>query len=182
MYDLSKLNKQGEDTKEWFKKEISSLRTGRATPALVDGVVVSSYGARTPLKQLASIGVEDAKTIRITPWDTSVLKDIEQAISASDLGAQPIADKQSIRITLPELTEERRTVLTKLLSEKLEKAKITLRQERDVIWKDVQEKERAGEISEDEKFRLKDELQKIIDTASKDLDEIAGAKKKEIAS
>ena len=182
MYDLSKLNKQGEDTKEWFKKEISSLRTGRATPALVDGVIVNSYGARTPLKQLASISVEDARTIRITPWDTGVLKDIEQAISASDLGAQPIADKQSIRIALPDLTEERRNSLTKLLSEKLEKAKITLRQERDGIWKDIQEKERAGEISEDEKFRLKDELQKIIDEASKNLSEISDAKKKEISS
>ncbi|MBU3925802.1 ribosome recycling factor, partial [Patescibacteria group bacterium] len=163
-----------------FKKETVSLRTGRATPALVENIMVDSYGARTPLKHVASIATEDARTIRITPWDAGILKGIEQAISASSLGIQPIADKQSIRISLPELTEERRKSLIKLLGEKLEESRISLRLKREEVWKDIQEKEKNGEMSEDDKFRFKDELQKIIDKISLDLEEITRNKEKEI--
>lgn len=163
-----------------MKKETSSLRTGRATPALVENIMVDSYGTRVPLKHVASIAAEDARTIRITPWDTGVLKNIEYSISASNLGIQPIADNQSIRISLPELTEERRKSLIKLLNEKLEEARVSLKLKREEEWKDIQEKERAGEISEDDKFRYKEELQKIIDKVSTDLEEIAKNKEKEI--
>lgn len=163
-----------------MKKETSSLRTGRATPALVENIMVDSYGTRTPLKHIASIAAEDARTIRITPWDAGVLKNIEHSISISNLGIQPIADKQSIRISLPELTEERRKSLIKLLNEKLEEARVSLKLKREEEWKDIQEKERSGEISEDDKFRYKEELQKIIDKVSTDLEEIAKNKEKEI--
>ena len=95
---------------------------------------------------MAAISVEDARTLRITPWDVSVIKNIESAISASNLGVQPIADKQSIRISVPGLTEERRKALVKTVSAKLEEARISMRQERDKVWKDIQEGERAGEI------------------------------------
>ncbi|MBI4691904.1 MAG: ribosome recycling factor [Candidatus Terrybacteria bacterium] len=179
-YNFSKIKNKAEEIKNHFKNEISSLRTGRATPALVENIFIDSYGTRTALKHLTSISVEDAKTLRITPWDASILKNIETAISVSNLGIQPIADKQSIRLTLPELSEERRNSLLKLLSEKLQEVKISLRRERDDVWKDIQEKERGGEISEDDKFRFKDDLQKIIDKTTEELEEIAKRKESEI--
>ena len=181
-YDFSRIKSKTEETKNWFKTEISSLRTGRANPAVVENILVDSYGSKMPLKHVAAISVDDARTLRVTPWDASILKNIESAVSASNLGIQPIADKQSIRITLPELSEERRNSLLKILREKLEEARITMRKERDEVWKDIQEKERNGEIPEDDKFRFKDELQKIIDRGVEELEEIAGKKEQEIKS
>lgn len=179
-YNFSQIKKEAGEVKEWFKKECSVLRTGRATPALVENLLIESYGARTPLKHIAAIGIEDAKTIRISPWDTSSLKDIEKAISSSNLGVQPIADKDSIRIRLPDLTEERRASLVKILYEKLEEAKVSLKLKRDEVWKDIQEKQRESEITEDEKYRYKDDLQKIIDETVEGLEEMAEGKKEEI--
>lgn len=179
-YDFSKIKTKNETVKDWLKKELGGLRTGRATPALVDGILVDSYGSKTPLKHVAAISVEDAKTIKITPWDHSLFKNIEHAIVGSPLGIQPIADKESIRITLPQLTEERRRSLLKILSEKIEEAKISFRQIRDEAWHDIQEKQKNGEISEDDKFRFKNELQKIIDGAGAEIDSIGELKEKEI--
>jgi len=181
-YDFSKLKSEGERIKDRFKQEVASLRTGRANPVMVEDLLVESYGAKTPLKHLAAIGAEDARTLRITPWDASVVKDIESAIIASNLGVQPIADKQSIRISMPALTEDRRKALVKTLSAKLEESRISLRQERDKIWKDIQDKEKNGEIPEDYKFRFKDELQKNIDKISAELEEMAKKKEQEIMS
>jgi len=181
MYDFSKIKNETEKIKNHFKNEIASLRTGRATPALVENIFIDSYGTRTALKHLASISVEDAKTLRITPWDFSILKNIESALGGSNLGIQPIVDKQSIRLILPELSEERRNSLLKLLSGKFQEVKISLRIERDEVWKDIQEKERKGEISEDDKFRFKDELQKIIDKATEELGDIVKRKELEIS-
>jgi ribosome recycling factor len=182
MYDFSKIKERGEETKEWLKKETASLRAGRATPALVEDILVDSYGVKTPLKHVASISVEDARTLRIAPWDASVLVEIEKAISNSSLGVQPIADEKTVRIALPELTEERRTSLIKLLNEKMEKSKITIRQERDEVRKDIQTKEKDGEISEDEKYRFEEELQKLVDGINKDFEDIAKRKEEEIRS
>ncbi len=179
-YNFSQIKKEAEEVKEWFKKECSVLRTGRATPALVENLLVESYGSRTPLKHIAAIGVEDAKTLRISPWDSSSIKDIEKAITVSNLGVQPIADKDSVRIRLPDLTEERRSSLVKILYEKLEEAKISLKLKRDEVWKDIQEKQREAEITEDEKYRYKDDLQKIIDEAVEGLEEMAERKEEEI--
>lgn len=181
-YNFSQLKENGGKIKEWFKKEIVSLRTGRATPALVEGLLVESYGARSPLQHVAAINVEDARTIRITPWDATVLKSIEQAIVASSLGVQPIADGQSVRITLPNLTEDRRKMLSKTVAEKLEEAKISIRKERDEIWKDIQVKEKEGELTEDDKFSLKEEMQKNIDALMAELEGVAEKKEEEIMS
>ncbi|MCX6731662.1 MAG: ribosome-recycling factor [Candidatus Parcubacteria bacterium] len=179
-YDFSKIKNKSEEVKNHLKKEVSSLHSSRANPALVEDIMVDSYGTKMPVKHVATISVEDARTLRITPWDISVLKNIEIALSGSNLGGQPIADKQSIRIALPELSEERRKAIIKVLSEKLEEAKISLRQERDEVWKDIQEKERKGEIPEDDKFRFKEELQKMIDKVNEELEEVAERKKQEI--
>ena len=181
-YDFSKIKNEGERVRERFKQEMAALRTGRASPALVENLLVESYGEKTPLKHIASITAEDAKTLRISPWDASALKDIESAISNSNLGVQPIADKQSVRVSLPGLTEDRRKALVKTLSAKQEEAKISLRQSRDHVWKDIQEKEKNGEIPEDYKFRFKDELQKMVDKISDDLEEMAKKKEQEIMS
>ncbi len=182
LYNFSAIKDKSEDIKKKFQNEISSLRAGRPSPGLVENVLVESYGSKMPLKHVASINIEDAKSLRITPWDASILKNIESAIAGSNLNVQPISDKQSIRITLPELSEERRKALIKILSEKLEEAKIALRRERDEVWKDIQEKERKGEIPEDDKFRFKDDLQEIIDKTTEELEEISGRKEKEITN
>lgn len=180
MYDLTKFKQHIEKTENWFKEEITLLRTGRATPALVENIKVDAYGSKTPLKNIASVSVEDARTLRVKPWEISMIIPIEQGISSSNLGVQAISDKDIVRVIFPDLTEERRKSLIRLLNEKVEEAKISLRKEREDIWKDIQAKERESEISEDDKFRLKDDLQKMIDDASKKLKELAEKKEEEI--
>ena len=180
MYNFLRLKKNLEKIKERFQEEIVSLRTGRATPDLVNKIMVDCYGSNDLLEHLASIVVEDAKTIRIQPWDKSTVLSIEQGIERSNLGLRPVIDKESLRISLPELTSERRKDLLKILKDKLEDAKIAARKTRDEIWSDIQSKEREGDITEDEKFRLKDEMQKIVDDANGELGRIAEKKEKEI--
>ncbi len=118
---------------DFFKKDISSLRTGRANPAMLDGVVVDAYGAKTALVGLASISVPEARSIVISPWDKNIAKDIEKAIVAADLGINPVNEGDKIRLVVPQLTEENRKELVKKLSEKMETARIALRQIRDQI-------------------------------------------------
>ncbi len=179
-YDLSPVKKKLPEVKEWLKKELSLLRTGRASPALLDGISVDYYGAKQPLKHLGAISAEDARTLRIKPWDASLIHQIEQEIRYSDLGLQPSAEKDSLRIIFPELTQERRKALLKITGEKLEQARISLRKLRDEHWRAIQDQEREGNISEDDKFRHKDELQKMIDSMTKELEQMALAKEKEI--
>lgn len=179
-YDFSSLEKGLDEAKEWLKKELSLLRTGRASPTLLDNISVDYYGAKTPLKHIGTITTEDARTLRFKPWDVSMIHQIEQEIRYSNLRLQAIADKDSLRIIFPELTQERRKALLKVVSEKLEDARISMRQIRDEYWKDIQDKEREGKLTEDDKYRLKDDLQKIIDKTAKVLEEIAFSKEKEI--
>ncbi|HEY4510416.1 MAG TPA: ribosome recycling factor [Candidatus Paceibacterota bacterium] len=181
-YDFKSLEAKGGEMKLWLVNEFGVLRTGRATPAILDSILVDSYGVKTPLKHVASISIDDPKTLRVTPWDASILKSIETAISLSNIGVQPIADKNSVRIRLPDLTEERRKMLLKVVSEKLEDAKVSLRKERDEVWKNIQEGEKEGKISEDDKFRFKDELQKIIDKLTAELHDLSEKKKLEIGN
>ncbi len=180
MYDFTKFKNKAADTEEWFRGEIALLRTNRATPALVENMKVDYYGTKSPLKSVASISVEDARTLVVKPWDTDSIMPVEQAIRSSDLGVQAIVEKDMVRVIFPELTEERRKSLLKILSDKLEEARVSLRGEREEIWRDIQEKEKEGEISEDEKFRYKDELQKMIDESNKKLQDIADKKETEI--
>jgi ribosome recycling factor len=156
------------------------LRTGRATPALVENIKVDYYGAKNLLKAMASITVDDARTLRIKPWDIDAISQIEQAIRSSELGVQAIAEKDIIRVIFPEITDESRKALLKILAEKLEEARISLRREREEVWRDIQDKEKEGDISEDDKYRYKDELQNFIDAAVKKLDKITSNKEKEI--
>lgn len=179
-YDFLNFEQEIKKAVEWFVHEIVSLRTGRANPALVEDIEIESYGSKMPLKHVAAISVEDARTLSIKPWDKSNIQPIESAVRSSNLGIQPIVDKDIIRIILPELTEERRISLKKMLKEKLEQAKVSARRARDDSWNDIQAKEREGAISEDDKFRLKDALQNKIDEAYKKLEEISAKKEVEI--
>ena len=165
---------------EWMQKELSQVRTGRATPALLDSVSIESYGSRMQLTHVAAITIEDAKTLRVSPWDKGQMKDIESAIQAANLGVTAVSDGAGIRVSFPDVTAERRKMLLKLVNEKTEEAKIALRGEREETWNDIQKKEKSGEVTEDDKFRLKDELQKLIDEAQRQLFALAEKKQTEI--
>ena len=181
-YDFNKLESGIAGAKEWLAREYTGLRTGRATPAILDSVHVSAYGSMQPLKHLATISVEDARTLRVQPFDSSVLKDVERAISAADLGLGMVPDQSSIRITFPDLTSERRAELVKVAKGKLEEARARIRMARDECWKDIQEQEKEGGMGEDEKFRLKDEMQKKVDAGNEALENTFNSKEKEMTS
>lgn len=181
-YDLKPFEQKAAGAREWLLREYQGLRTGRASPAILDGILVSAYGSTMPLKQVGNIGVEDARTLRIQPYDASLVKDIERAIAAADLGVGTSSDGSSVRVTFPDLTGERRQEFIKIAKQKLEEARTTLRLARDEVWKEIQEKERKSELTEDDKYSLKDELQKKIDKANEDLEGAFEKKEKEMTS
>lgn len=181
-YDFSNLKQKVKDTEDWLKDEYAGIRTGRATPALLDNIRVDSYGSLLPINQVATVSVEDARTLRVTPYDVSAVKEIEKAITNSNLGVSVATDEKGTRLFFPELTSEGREALLKLVKEKLEHARVSLRTERDHTWEDIQKKEKDKEISEDDKFRYKDEMQKVIGEGNKELDAIVEKKEKEILS
>jgi ribosome recycling factor len=181
-YDFKPFEAQIKNIQEKLAKELGSVRTGRATPAVLDGVMIESYGTRMGLAQVANIGVEDARTLRITPWDMSNAKEIEKAITVANLGLSVGTDERGVRVSFPELTGERRTQLLKVAKEKVEEARVALRAARDHVWNDIQKKEKDGAMSEDDKFRAKDEMQKRVDASGKQFDEALARKEKEIAS
>jgi len=180
MYNFSKLEQESNKIIEWYSGEIAKLRTGRASPQIVEDVKVDYYGQISALKTIASISVQDAKTLLIKPWDKNAIPSIEKAVIQSNIGINPVADKDHIRLILPELTGERREILVKNIKEKLEEARVSLRKIRSDVWEDIQEREKAKEISEDDKFRLKNDLQKKIDDFQKRLEDSADRKIEEI--
>ena len=165
---------------EHLKTEIASLRTGRASPALVEDLEVDYYGTKTPLKAVAAISSPDPKQILIQPWDKNAVQPIERAIQSSSLGLNPITDKDSIRLSISPLTEERRRELTKILGKHLEEARIQVRREREEMLKGIDAKEKAKQISEDEKFRQSKEAQKVVDEINKKIEDMGKAKEKEV--
>ena len=179
-YDFSHLKTKIKDTEEWLKRELSAIRTGRANMAVLDTLQVEAYGSYMPVNQLANISVEDPRTVRIAPWDMSVSKAIEKAITVSNLGLSTSVDDKGIRLFFPELTGERRTMLVKVVKEKLEEARITLRKEREASWDDIQKKEEEGLLSEDEKFRGKEDMQKLIDEGNRKFEELFAKKEQEV--
>jgi len=180
-YDFSKLKTDIKETEEWLARELSGVRTGRATPTLLDGVKPEAYGTRTPIRELANISVEDARTIRIVPWDKELLKAIEKGITDADLGISVSTDDQGLRIAFPELTGERRVQLSKIAGEKTEQAKVTLRGHRTDAIKALDAAEKEGGMGKDEIARLKTEVQKFIDTSNEELASVLKRKEEEIA-
>jgi len=181
-YDFSPLKTKIADTEAWLKKEYQGIRTGRAAPALLDNVAVDAYGSKMHMSQIGSVAVEDARTLRVSVWDASLVKAVEKAITDASLGVSVSSDETSVRVSFPELTSERRDQLIKLAKAKLEEARVTLRGERDEIWSDIQAKEKEGELTEDEKFRHKDEMQKLVDAGNKTLEDLAAKKEAEITA
>ena len=179
-YNFTKFNKEAAEIETWLAKELSGIRTSRATPAILDGVMVESYGSKMPIRELAGISVEDPKTLRITPWDQSQAKEIEKAIALSNLGLSVAVDERGVRVIFPDLTSERRASLIKISKQKLEEARVSMRKLRDYTLSDIQRIEKAGGMGEDERFRLKNELQKLVDAANKKLLECAERKEKEL--
>ena len=179
---VEKTKPEFEKAIEFFAKESSKIRTGQASPSLVEDVMVEMYGQKMPLKQLAAISVPERRQIAIQPWDKSHLGPIEKALQQSSLGTSPVVDKDVVRVYLPTLTQEYRQQLGKLLGEKAEDAKKIIRKWREEAWNEIQEKTRKREIREDDKFKGKEELQKLVDEYNKKIDELAERKKKEIES
>jgi ribosome recycling factor len=181
-YDFKNVDTKLKAAEEWLKKEYGGLRTGRATPAILDGVQISAYGSMMPLKQVGNLSIEDARSIRITAYDASLIKDIEKGITAANLGVGTSSDGNSVRVTFPELTGERRTELVKLAKGKLEEARTSVRLARDESWKEIQEREREGTLTEDDKFALKEDLQERVDKTNGVLEDAFKAKEKEMTS
>jgi len=162
------------------KNAFNSLRTGRATPALLDKVQVDYYGTLTPVNQLANITVPEARLILIQPWDKSVLTEIEKAIMKSDLGINPASDGEVIRLTIPPLTEERRIELVKLVKKKAEDGRVAIRNVRREANDDIKSTQKEGLISEDELKKAQDRVQKLTDRYIKEVEGLLAEKEKDI--
>ena len=163
-----------------FEKELNTLRTSRANPSMLDNILVDAYGSRTPLNQLGNISVQDASTITIQVWDSSLIKSIEDAISESNLGINPQTDGQLIRLPIPKLSEERRIEIIKIASEFAENSKVAIRNiRRDFIEVSKNEKKELN-LSEDELKRKLSEIQKITDNNIEKIDKILESKKTDI--
>ncbi|MFH1822780.1 MAG: ribosome-recycling factor, partial [Patescibacteria group bacterium] len=175
-------NKQDSFTKtiDFFKKDIASLRVGRVNANLIDGVQVDAYGVKSHINTIANININDAKSLAIIPWDKNIIKSVEKAIVEADLGLGVINEGDKIRITVPDMTEETRKELVKKLNEKLEKARINIRQVRDEIKDSIEKDEEAKLISEDDKFRFIKELDEEIKNKNDEIKEMRDKKEEEI--
>jgi len=160
--------------------ELRTLHTGKASTVLVESVLIDYYGTKVPLKQLAQITTPQANQIVIIPWDKAALKDIETSIRNSDLGINPVAESNQIRLILLPLSEERRRELTKVIHSKSEQAKISIRNIRREVWDEIQKMEKNSQITEDDKYQGKEDLDKIIEEYNSKIDKIAETKTAEI--
>lgn len=178
MYDLQSFKTQAKNAEEWLQKEYSQIHTGRAAPALLDGVMVEAYGSVQPLKNVASINIEDPKTLRVAPWDKGQIRDIEKALYASDLGFSVAVDDAGIRVIIPALTTETRQKLVKIAKDKLEDGRINIRKSRENILNDL----KSLSLPEDTMKKAKDDVQKLVDEANTSLENLFKKKEVEILS
>ncbi len=169
-----------EKTFDSTKKEFQSLRTGRAAVSLVDNIMVDYYGTMTPMKQMAAISTADAKTLTITPWDATGLAEIEKAILKSEVGLTPMNDGKIIRITVPQLTDERRNELTKMVKKGAEEGRVAIRASRHESIEVIKKGEKSKEISEDESRTVQKEIQKVTDEFTAKIDEASKQKEVEL--
>ncbi|HEY4513020.1 MAG TPA: ribosome recycling factor [Candidatus Paceibacterota bacterium] len=179
-YNFSNFKAELKKVEEFLSKEYSQLNIGRASPMVLDGISVESYGSFVDLKNVASVSIEDPKTLRIAPWDKGQIKGIEKAIVGANLGLSVATDDMGIRVIFPQLTTETRQTLVKVLKEKLEDARITVRRERESVLEDVDQKEKEGKMTEDDRFRAKEELQKITTETNGNLEAVFEKKEKEV--
>ncbi|ETB63805.1 TPA: ribosome recycling factor [Candidatus Nomurabacteria bacterium] len=165
-YNTTNFKSELKKIEEWLSKEYSSLQTGRATPMVLDSINIESYGSMMPVKNIASVSIEDSKTLRVAPWDKTQIKSIENSIIASNLGLSVVSDSDGVRVIFPMLTTENRIKLVKILKEKLEDARISVRKERQ------NEIDTTEDLPEDEAKRAKDDIQKCVDETNKNLEAI----------
>lgn len=177
---IEKTKRELDKVVDFFTKEISKIRTGQASPSLVEDVMVEVSGQALALKQLAGISCPERRQILIQPWDKSYLEPIEKALFKAQLGVTPIVDKDTVRVSLPALTQDYRRDLAKMLNQKVEQAKQVMRKWREEAWNEIQRKAKEGVIREDEKFRGKDELQRVVDEYHAKVDVLQERKEKEI--
>ena len=169
-----------EKTKDVLRADLMAIRAGRANPQLLDRITVDYYGTPTPLKSVANISAPEPRVLQINPWDAKMVKDISKAILASDLGLTPSNDGKVIRLMLPELTEERRKELTKLVRKTAEESKDAVRSIRLDADEQVKKMKKNSEITEDDQKRAEEAIQKLTDANIKDIDKITAEKEKEI--
>ncbi len=168
------------EVEEWLGKEYAGIRTGQASPMLLDSIKVESYGTFVPVNQVGSVNIEDARTLRVSVWDKGAVSALEKAIRDADLGVSTAADSDGVRVIFPELTSERRVQLMKLAKSKLEDARISVRAVRDEIMKTIDKLQKDGEISEDDKFRQKEAVQEKVDATNRALEAIFTKKEAEL--
>ena len=180
MAEKKSLEERIESTKSYLKDNLNTVRAGRANPALLDKVTVDYYGTPTPLKALANVSVPDPRTLMISPFDPKSIADIERAINEANIGITPANDGKVIRLAIPQLTEERRKELTKVVKGYGEEAKVAVRNMRRDINEELKKAQKAGEITEDDLKEDLDEAQKTVDKAIKDIDEMIADKEKEL--
>ena len=176
---IDNLKPELEKTTEFLRGEFLKIKTSRATPAMIEDIEVGCYDQKLPIKQLGNINIPQPRLIVIQPWDKNILPEIEKAIRNSS-NLSPIIDGDIIRINISPLSEDQRKEYAKIINEKAEEARISIRHKREEVWKEIQELERAGELREDDKFRGKDELQKVIDEYNEKVEEMRKNKESEV--
>lgn len=180
--DYTKIKERMEKAISSFQEKLSEVRAGRANPAILNKVKIEYYGTPTPINQVAGISVPEARLIVIQPWDANILKDIEKAILAADIGINPNNDGKVIRLAFPELTEERRKELVKEVRKMAEEAKVAIRAVRRDGMEEFKTMQKNSEITEDELKIAENEIQKITDNNTNEIDKISGNKEVEIMS
>jgi ribosome recycling factor len=176
----SNVSEKLKEVHEWLQKEYVGIRTGQASPALLDSIKVESYGSFVKINQVGNIGIEDARTLRISVWDKQAVSAIEKAIREADFGVSTVSDSDGVRVIFPELTTERRAQLMKLSKSKLEDARISVRAVRDDYMKFIEKQQKDAEISEDEKFSLKEKTQGQVDSMNRSLEVLFTQKETEL--
>ena len=179
-YNFTEAQKKKDEIVNWLEGEFRSIQTGRATPQVLDLVHIDLYGARTPLAHTGSINIEDPRTLRVSPWDKTVIGAMEKAINEADLGLSVSSDDQGLRVHFPALTTETRQKLVKLLKDRFEDARIRVRSLREEVNKDIDARGKEGEYGEDDRTRYRDEMQKIVDDANSELEGLFDKKEKEV--
>lgn len=179
-YDFSSTLTQKNTIADWLKSEYRSIQTGRATPQVLDLVHIDIYGSRTPLAHAGNITIEDPRTIRVAPWDKSVVGQMEKAINEADLGLSVSSDAEGLRVHFPSLTTETRTKLVKLLKDRLEDARVRVRALREETNKNIDSEAKEGLYGEDDQRKYREEMQKIVDSANLELEDLFQKKEKEV--
>lgn len=181
-YDFTQIKEAFADTEAYLKQEYLQISTGRANPSLLDSLNIDSYGSIQPIKNVASISLEDARTMKITPWDKSHVQLIEKSLHDSHLPFSVSVDDTGVRVHIPQLTEESKTGIIKLLKEKFENARVKIRNIRQDSIKGIEAGEKNGDYPEDATHGYKEELQKMVDISNKNLEEIFNKKEESVMS